>query len=127
MVHTKRACIGTYIKKWGICSLVGIMLIGGPLQAQPTLPQGISQKKQAIGKKSVSFTIAELEALGASTLADSVEIVTQIADGTWSKDNNRTDVSIEPQNADIIIDTDLTNIDQASETIVNYLKKYYLK
>ena len=37
------------------------------------------------------------------------------------------DVFEEPQNADIIIDTDLTNIDQASETIVNYLKKYYLK
>ena len=79
MVHAKHACIGTYIKKWGICSLVGIMLVGGALQAQPALPQGIAQKQQAIGKKSVSFTIAELEALGASTLADSVEIVTKMA------------------------------------------------
>ena len=37
------------------------------------------------------------------------------------------DVFEEPQNADIIIDTDLTNIDQASEKIVNYLKKHHLK
>jgi adenylylsulfate kinase len=37
------------------------------------------------------------------------------------------DIYEEPQNADIIIDTDVMSIDEASENIVKYVKKRYIK
>jgi len=37
------------------------------------------------------------------------------------------DVYEEPQHAEIIIDTDKVSVDEAVKTIVNYVKKHYVK
>jgi len=47
--------------------------------------------------------------------------------GEYQNFSGVNDVYEEPQHAEIIIDTDKKDIDEAVKEVVNYIKKYYIK